>query len=222
MNLLIVALLATALIALQTVIGGAKLVYGLPVYLLVGLAGVASIFARRTGGATRLNWPCVVITVLFAGYILVRASMSPVEHLARTDFFMTIGTLVVYLIVSTRLTQARDRVMVLWALLIFALLHVLGGAIQFKQGDNSMLLPWIFRPDYGRRASGFYICPNHLAGLLEMLALLGLSLVIWGRTKMSTRVILGYLVGMCLAGVAITGSRGGYLSTVGGLAVFTG
>ena len=30
-------------------------------------------------------------------------------------------------------------------------------------------IPKLFRPDYGWRASGFYGCPNHLAGFLETL-----------------------------------------------------
>ena len=83
-----------------------------------------------------------------------------------------------------------------------------------------MLLPWIFRPNYGFRASGFYICPNHLAGLLEILALFALSVLFWGRGRVWVRIVAAYAVVICLVGLATTGSRGGYLSTVFALSMF--
>jgi O-antigen ligase len=106
-------------------------------------------------------------------------------------------------------------------LLALALIHAVIGAIQFKQHDNFMLLPGIMRPPfYEWRASGFYICPNHLAGLLEMVGLLALGQACWGNSRPSSRVLAGYCAVMCLAGVAITGSRGGWLSVISGLGAF--
>jgi len=105
-------------------------------------------------------------------------------------------------------------------LLVFALIHIAVGAIQFKRADNFMLLPGIIRPPYEWRASGFYICPNHLAGLLEMMAMLALGQAFWGNHRPRTRVLAGYSALMCLAGLALTGSRGGYLSVVFGLGAF--
>ena len=90
----------------------------------------------------------------------------------------------------------------------------------FTHGDNFMLIPQLQRADYGQRASGFYVCPNHLAGLLEVLALFGLSLTLWSRFPIWAKLVIGYLTGICFVGVALTGSRGGYLSVLGGLAVF--
>ena len=85
-----------------------------------------------------------------------------------------------------------------------------------------MLLPWMFRPDYQYRASGFYICPNHLAGFLEITALVSLSFTLWGRIKTWQRILTGYCFVSSIAGLAITGSRGGYLSILLGTIVFGG
>src|SRR6201999_4096797 len=74
--------------------------------------------------------------------------------------------------------------------------------------------------DYGRRASGFYICPNHLAGLLEILGVFGLSISLWSRWPIWSKLLIGYATLICYIGVILTGRRGGYLSTVFSLLVF--
>ncbi|MGI8435953.1 MAG: O-antigen ligase family protein, partial [Chthoniobacterales bacterium] len=81
-------------------------------------------------------------------------------------------------------------------------------------------ISWLQRYDYGRRASGFYICPNHLAGLLEVVGVMGLSIVCWSRWPVWGKLLVGYAVGVCYVGQILTGSRGGYLSAVASLAVF--
>jgi len=78
-----------------------------------------------------------------------------------------------------------------------------------------------FKP-YSHRASGTYISPNHLGGLLEMLIPMGLALTVVSRLKPLLKVVLGYSVLVMIAGVAVTVSRGTWLSTSAGLAIFFG
>src|SRR5439155_3983432 len=85
---------------------------------------------------------------------------------------------------------------------------------------NFMLIPFLQRVDYGQRASGLYVCPNHLAGLLEVLAVFALTIVCWSRWPIWAKLLTAYAVGVNYLGVALTGSRGGYLSTVASLLVF--
>ena len=56
--------------------------------------------------------------------------------------------------------------------------------------------------------------------VIEMAGLLNLALVFWSASRPLIRVLAGYCALMCFAGVALTGSRGGYLSVVFGLGVF--
>lgn len=221
MPIVLITLIAFAFAVIQALIAGAKLVYGLPSYAVFAIAAVFAAVVPWKAAAGKPRIVCVVLTVLLAAYICVRSRLSPVDYLARHDFFMTLGALLTYFIAAVHLPRAKERLALMWILLGFAIAHVAVGAVQFKEGDNYMLLPWIFRPDYDGRASGFYICPNHLAGLLEMLGLIALSFCCWGRGKVWVRIVAAYALVMCLAGVAITGSRGGYLSTVGGLIAFT-
>ena len=104
-------------------------------------------------------------------------------------------------------------------LFLVAVVHTTVGAIQFKEGNGFMLFPFSGGA-YGSRASGMLICPNHLAGFLEAIALLALSVTFWGRWKLPVKLLACYIALYCLVGLAITGSRGGYLSFVFGLIAF--
>jgi O-antigen ligase len=83
-----------------------------------------------------------------------------------------------------------------------------------------MLIPFLQRFDYGRRASGLYVCPNHLAGLLEVLGIFGLSIALWGRLPVWVKLLALYGAGVCYLGLLLSVSRGGYISSAASLLVF--
>jgi O-antigen ligase/tetratricopeptide (TPR) repeat protein len=214
----------------QILMGGFNLLFSLPGYTLVAVAGVLTLFLSRRRLNTGANMPAVLSALLLAGYVVVRSLTSPVEYLARMDFFMVIAALAVYLFTVLFLKTARQRYWVIYALFGLAVLNTAAGLVQFTKGNQFMLMwywpdgwiiPKLFRPDYGWRASGFFGCPNYLAGFLETLGLVTLSLCLLGRGRVVARTILGYFLLVCLVGLAITGSRGGYLSLTAGL-VFLG
>lgn len=208
------------MMVMQALIGGAKLVYGLPAYVLLGLAGVAAVGLSPKRSTGRVSSVCVATAAILVGYVVWRSMTSPIEYLARSDFYMVLAGVVGYGLGSIHLAGSKSRMLVVWIILGLAMVHIAVGVVQFQEGKNYMLLPWIFRPDYGARASGFYICPNHLAGLMEFASLLALSVSIWGRVKTWVRIVSVYFFVVCFVGLAITGSRGGYLSIVGGLVAF--
>jgi len=212
-------ILVLALLCAQFFIGGARLLYSIPAYGLVAMAGLVVVSRVRSIRISPSGW-CLASALILVGYLFSRELRSPVEYLARPDFFMVGGVIVTYLLTAFWLVKPGQRVFVLTCLLVFALLQVAVGLVQFARGDNYMLLPWIIRTQYESRASGLYVCPNHLAGLLEVLGVFGLSLFFWAQWKFTARLAVGYLALMCFAGLAITGSRGGYLSTSVALLVF--
>ena len=212
-------LLATALAAIQVLIGGTRLLFSLPAYGLVALIGLLAIFSLRRP-RPEPNQVCFASAALFFGYVLIRALLSPVDYVARPDIYSVLAGLIVYFFVACLLTDAKRRMWLLFFLLALALVHVLIGAIQFRGGNNFMPISFLQRYDYGRRASGFYVCPNHLAGLLEVLGVFGLSIVCWSRWPTWAKLLVAYAAGVCYLGIALTGSRGGYLSTATSLVVF--
>lgn len=216
---LTVALLAGALVLIQILIGGTRLIYSLPSYAILALVALLTVFAFSKP-KPRPAQICLVSTAIFLGYVLIRALASPVVYTARQDIYSVLGASIVYWFVALYCTAAKPRAWIIITLLGLALVHVLIGAIQFRDGHNFMLIEFLQRVDYGRRASGFYVCPNHLAGALEVLGIFGVGLVCWSRFPVWAKLLIGYASGICYVGVLISGSRGGFASAIVSLLVF--
>jgi len=211
--------MAAAFAGIQIMIAGTRMIFSLPFYGLLGVLGLLAVLSLRRPKPVPSSW-CLPVTALFMGYILARAWFSPVPYLTRSDFYSVVAGLVVYFFTACILTSAKQRMLFIGGLLLLALAHCFVGAFQFRDGNNFMPIAWLQRADYGRRASGFYICPNHLAGLLEVVGIFGLSIVCWSRWPLWSKMLVGYATGICYVGLVLTGSRGGYLSTAFSLAVF--
>jgi hypothetical protein len=211
-------LLAVAIAGLQVFIGGTRLAYALPVYALLGFAGLLAVLSLRTWrpAPDRL---CLCSAALFFGYILIRAWFSPVSALSRPEIFSVLGGLIVYLGIVSVITDARWRFAILIFLVLVALIQVGIGAIQFRDGNNFMPISFLQRFDYGRRASGFFVCPNHFAGALEVLATFCFTIAFWSRWRVWGKLLIGYAGAICVVGLALTGSRGGYLSASASLLI---
>lgn len=198
--------------------GGARLIFSLPAYLLLAGAALLAVFAAK-----RPRIPakpaCLISSAFFFGYILARSRWSPVEYLARADFFMVLGSLLVYLLTALYIVKPQRRMVFVAALLLIAVGEVVVGLIQFNGAHNFMLLGFQ-RADYGWRASGQYGCPNHLAGYLNAAGILGASLAIWSAWPPWAKILAAYATLVAFAGLLITGSRGGYVSAVFCILVF--
>ncbi|HWB59191.1 MAG TPA: O-antigen ligase family protein, partial [Chthoniobacteraceae bacterium] len=131
----------------------------------------------------------------------------------------------------------KYRMYLAGVLLAIALGQVIVGLFQFAKHPDYMLFGYeegdASNPNYifkiflgihrfpsGNRASGQYISPNHFAGYLEVVGIIGLSLVFWSTWKPVTKILAIWATVPAFLGVLISGSRGGYLSTLFCLVVF--
>jgi len=219
LNYFYIALLVVALVLIELLIGGTRLLFSLPSYGLLALISFLSLYSFRRPQIPA-NLKCMIITGLFGGYIILRILISPVPYIARADLFMLLGALMVYLFVALYLTLPKYRFIFTMTLLVIALVHVTIGGIQYLRGERFPIFDFIEKADYGVRATGLYICPNHLAGFLEVSALMGLSIVCWSRRSIWVKLLAGYGAIICAVGIVLTGSRGGYLSTMVGIGAF--
>jgi O-antigen ligase len=215
---LIAPLVAGALIFLQLRIAGHDLLSVLPAYAILAVAAwIGVLYWRSDASPNRL---CLWTALLFAGYVGLRALLSPDPYFARADLYAVLAALVLYGLAVTALSEGTQRLSLLSILLAFSICHVVIGLIQFGHGENFEVLPYLERLPVTKRAGGFYGNPDHLAGLLEILGILALSLTCWSKRPKWTRVLFGYLALNCFIGVTLTGSRGGYLSLAASLIVF--
>jgi tetratricopeptide (TPR) repeat protein len=211
---------AASWIVIQCLIGGTRLLFSLPAYCLLAVGAIltlASLRARRPAPSAA----CILTTLLLGAWVLVRSKFSPIEYLALPDFYMMIGCLMAYLLTAYYLTGQLDRAILIGVLWAIAGLEVWCGLIQFLKDENFMLFG-LMRGQNLERASGMFISPNHFAGFLETVAILSLSMAIWSRWPLWSKALAIYMALSCWLGVAISGSRGGYFSTVASLVVFCG
>ena len=203
--------------AVHLLIGGTRLLFALPGYGLIAFAAMLTVCSVRrvTVAPQRL---AVATATLFFGYIAVRAAFSPVAYLAWPDLFSAVACLAVYLLFACHLTSPGIRLGWVTALAALALAGVLIGAQQVQMGGDWMPFGFLRPESYRGRATGFLICPNHLAGFLEVVGLFTLSILLWSRLAITWRIVAGYVALVCVTGLFMSGSRGGFLSFSAGMA----
>lgn len=220
MNFLLFGSVGTALVVMGLLRGGTQMVFALPCYGLLALAACLSFFRSRRGGISPDSRWCLAAAAVFFGYVLFRTMGSPEEYLARTNLFLAGGALILYLLSAFQVAPGQSRLLLVALLVALGAANCVVGAVQFFEGQNYMPFGLLPRAaDYGNRASGFFYCPNHLAGFLEIALLMGLAVAWWSRWPAYAKVLCGFGSLTCLAGLLLTVSRGGYLGTLAGLIV---
>jgi O-antigen ligase len=216
MRSVVLFLVAVGFVVLQFLIGGTRPIYVIPGAMLFGIAVLASAWPGLLS-ARKASPACLIGMLVFLGYVLVWNRLSPIGHIGKVQFYAAGAGLLVYLLTVLVLDRSKERRWLIFVLLGLAMFQTGVGVVQFGHGNQWMPLDFLQRSDDTWRASGLYISPNHFAGFLEVAALMAFSLMIWGKNRPVTRIGLGYVGISCMAGVAISGSRGGYLSTATGL-----
>ena len=200
---------------------GTRLIYTLPTYVLLGLSGTLTLLSFRKAPA-RMDRACLLSAILVALYLAARIATSPHPWLAGFDFYPLLAAVLMYFVTALVVTGDGTRCAIVCGFIVLGLGHVGVGIYQFAKDAHFHPLLSGSRGDAGFRASGFFISPNHLAGFLEAVFLLATSLFFWGGFRARGKIVIGYLALVCLAGLVLTGSRGGYLSAGVGLVVFAG
>ena len=222
MKFLHATLILAAIAVMQFFFGGgdgSRAIYTLPGYVILGISGVFTLFSFWKA-PERMDRACLLSAVLLALYLFARIALSSSAWLAGFDFYALLAGLLVYLVTALAVTGSRARCVAVWGLIILGVGDVALGAYQFAKDANFHPLLPNGRGEAGFRASGLFISPNHLAGFLETVLLLATSLCFFGGFRARGKVLTGYLALICLAGLVLTGSRGGYLSVGVGFIVF--
>lgn len=168
----------------------------------------------------RLLFPPVCWAMLaFVGLAWFRYHGADLEYVARREFLKILVYAALFLLVVNNLHKQETTQLVSLLLLAVATLLSLYAIYQWV-GQSEYV--WHFRKpaQYIGRGSGSYICPNHLAGFLELVAPLGIAFLFAGRYNYTFKVFLGYGCIVILAGIAVTMSRGGWLAIGAALALF--
>ncbi|MDQ6623445.1 MAG: hypothetical protein M3Y86_08170, partial [Verrucomicrobiota bacterium] len=212
-------LLIAALVFLQALNVEQELRSSLTAYAAIAIAALLLIAAARV--SSQPNRLCLTSSAIFSSYLILRALTSPQSYVARSDLYLVLAELVIYGVVACLMTKPGPRIALITLLILCGGGHVVVGVVQTGFAQNyAMLVPSLAEVAPNVRGTGLYVDPDHLAGLLEILSILGLSLTCWSRRPGWVKVCTGYLTAICYFGLALTGSRGGYLSGAVSLLLF--
>lgn len=218
MNTLLAGLLAASIVLIQCLTGGTRLVFALPTYALITLTALLATVSFKSA-TRRPSGSCLVVTALFFAYMLTRALNPTWDYLGWQDLYQMLACLMVYGLCTCYVTTASNRMIIVGALLVLAVGEFFIGLRQFRYVDNWMPFGFI-RPNGEWRASGTLAHSIHYAGFLEAVGAFAMATAFWSRWPGWMRFLAGYAALMCYGGVAISGSRGAYLSSLVSLTVF--
>lgn len=193
----------------------------LPFLIVQGLAAaVLILWGARIWLSPRPQflWPPIGWAVIaFTLYAFIRYFTADIEYVAREELIrVLIYALLFFAMLNNLHRQELTQMVVLT--LVFLAMAISGYAI-YQYFTNSDRV-WFAMKPYPHRGSGTYICPNHLGGFLEMLAPLGLAYALASRLNHVTKIFVGYASLVILAGIAVTVSRGSWISTILALLLF--
>jgi O-antigen ligase len=172
-----------------------------------------------TWNRSPMQWPIL----LFSAYAAARYLTSPFEYEARNELFQVGLCGLVFFLASQQFHLRQARAIFVASLAALAIFQSVYGMWQaFTYSDA--IFHWERPETYNGRGSGTFVCPNHLAGFLELtLGLLVARVVIVRRESQSVersvilKVLLVYTAVMVVAGILTTLSRSGWAATIIGL-----
>ncbi|MBU6400994.1 MAG: O-antigen ligase family protein [Verrucomicrobia bacterium] len=168
----------------------------------------------------RLLWPPICWAVLaFVAYAIARYQFATVEFLARNELIRVLVYAFLFLAMLNNLYRQETTQCVALLLVFLAMAISLYAGFQFLT-QSQRVWDFVQPAQFRGRASGTYICPDHLAGFLEMILPLGLSYLFTSRFSPVLKVYLGYASLAILSGIGFSVSRGGWIATIASLLAF--
>lgn len=215
--LLLLSLTSTACI---WVFGGNRLWIMAPMILIVILAAVLFI-GRNLWSVYRYDLmvpPGGVWWVVFLLYLAAHVLVANIPYEAKLETFRYLSYVLAFWMWVNLLRVNHRWKWVLAALMLSVSVMAWYALIQDVHGTNMVLnRP---RPEqYGMRASGSYICPNHFAHLLHMLIPVGIGVALYKGAGIPLRLIAGYTALMSLPPLYLTESRSGWIGLMVGVVV---
>ncbi|HRQ90379.1 MAG TPA: hypothetical protein PLA50_16395, partial [Bacteroidia bacterium] len=214
-RLVVVAVFLAGLVLAGLVGTSASPTFIWPAYGLIGLASALSIGLLFRRATFRLPRWAVLAVAVAGGYLMARASDSPVAYFAREDAALVIVCFLAYGLFLHLFDSARARRGLVDGLAVLVLLNLVFAFFQATVRPSLWLLPGYERT-FTDRPGGLFNHPDHFAGFLAMLAPLWLAMAVFSRRS---RAMRWASAGLAVASAATALAVGG---VVAGLALLAG
>ena len=150
-----------------------------------------------------------------AAYVVLGVAWAPVPDAARWEALRWTCVLAAAWSWTQMAGQDRRWKWLLFILLLSVAFESLYALVQEVNGSTRVL--WELRPEqYGRRASGTYLCPNHFANVLAMLFPLAILAVFSAEIGFPLRLMAFYFLAVSAPVLVWTQSRSAWAGLLGG------
>ena len=160
-----------------------------------------------------IHWDAIYWPLLaFLGLVALQLALGVTLYafLTRVALLKLTACFALFFLASQAFRGRRDLRVLAWFLMCFAFaVSVFGIAQNFTSHD---ILYWVRPLTEGGNPFGPYVNRNDFAGLMEMLAPIGLSLMLFQGVPREQLPFVGILTVIPIAALVLTGSRGGISS----------
>ncbi len=157
-------------------------------------------------------WAFAVLTA----YVVLGVPWASVPYAARWEALRWVCLLAAAAAWTQMAGRAHRWKWLLFILLLSVAFESLYALVQEVNGSSRVL--WAMRPEqYGHRASGTYLCPNHFANVLAMLIPLAVLLVFSADIGFPLRLMAIYFLAVSAPVLVWTQSRSAWAGLLGGL-----
>ena len=211
---LVVALLATFLWTTLCLGGFMAQTMAVSGPLLLGLGAWGGLlWAFGPGGGTRTINRAAFLPLPFLAYALASTlGWAPAGWLAWTEWLLWFQMWLVFVLLL-HFGRSAAHTRLIWGAFSVLILAGAGMAVYQRFSDpHWIMLGRTQAAQFWGRSSGMFGIPNSLAGLVELLIPVCAALLFSRAIRPSGKVICGWLAGLGLLAMTLTGSRGGWLS----------
>lgn len=155
-----------------------------------------------------LNWPLLGFIAVGIAQLVFRWTPNP--FLTRQELLRLAAYFIVFFLLAQAFRERSDFVRLAWFLLALGFTVALLGIIQHFTSEGTIY--WFRQLAEGGDAFGPYVNRNHFAGFVELVAPVGLSLLVFRGVHRELFPMVGLLTIIPIGALILASSRGGIVS----------
>src|ERR1700745_2816565 len=152
-----------------------------------------------------LNWPFLGFVGIGAMQVALHWSADP--FLTRIELLRFAPYFIVFFLCAQAFREAANLVKLAWFLVFLGFSVGLLGIIQHFTSEGTIY--WIRQLPQGGDVFGPYVNRNHFAGFVELVAPVGLALLVFRGVRRDLFLMAGLLTILPVGALILSGSRGG-------------
>jgi len=176
--------------------------------LLISWAVIAYRDERSAIQWSPLNWP--LLGFIAVGIVQLVFRWTPNPFLTRLELLRLAAYFIIFFLTAQAFRERADLVKLAWFLVVLGFAVALLGIIQHFTSEGTVY--WYRQLRQGGDVFGPYVNRNHFAGFIELVAPVGLSLLVFRGLRRDLFPMVSVLTVVPVGALILSGSRGGIVS----------